>query len=379
MFLDNKIPMNDKQVFAIRYPQKPLIRRVLRVFLRYLCRIIFRVNINGRENFPDGGPLLVVGNHDAMIEAVLMAVFTPWQIEFLGHNDFPQEAITEIAHKLYGVISITRGKVDREALRKCLDLLKQGGILGIFPEGGIFREGAMRARTGVAWLSYRSKTPVLPIGFGGTHGALNEALRFKRPQISINVGTMIPAAEVPEEKSLKPYLQDFANQIMTSIDQLRPENSLSSIKDESFDLEIILKNCDGDVVSVPQDLRIKHGGSLSKFLHSPRILKIFRINLKLKIHALQNLHLQPGPSEILSATDIIINSIEEKLPYFLIYCFGPKEAEIIKNSLNECLELAEWAKINNLQIQIKPIRRYHSSRLNRDITQVKQDSFERWM
>ena len=180
-------------------------RGVLRLIGRIILPIFFRIELEGRANFPKCGPLILAGNHNAAMEGVLMAVYTPYQVEFLGSGDITQEAITEFFEALYEYIPIKRGHVDRSALQNALGVLKSGGILGIFPEGGIWEPGQMRAQSGVAWLSYRSKAPVLPIAYAGTSLALEVGLKFKRPKLSIIIGELIPAAKIPKDVPRKNY------------------------------------------------------------------------------------------------------------------------------------------------------------------------------
>lgn len=120
----------------------------MRGFLRGLGRLIlpifFKIRITGQENFPKDGPIILVGNHNAAMEGVLMVVYSPWQVEMLGAGDIPQEMITEFFEAIYQYIPIRRGHADRPALQKALDVLAQGGCWEFSPRGecGTPAEGA---------------------------------------------------------------------------------------------------------------------------------------------------------------------------------------------------------------------------------------------
>jgi 1-acyl-sn-glycerol-3-phosphate acyltransferase len=130
---------------------------------RALLPVLTRTTIRGQEHFPEGGPLLVVGNHVAAMEVVLMVVYAPWQIELLGPGDLPPPPWMHAVAGLYGYTPIRRGSADRDALRKALDVLEQGGVVGIFPGGGI-RSSAfvVRQRPGHAglgsWMPLKART-----------------------------------------------------------------------------------------------------------------------------------------------------------------------------------------------------------------------------
>src|SRR5262249_27874404 len=142
----------------------------------------------------------------------------------IGNGDIPFDPRYSWAVHMWGFIPIQRGAMDREALNVALDVLKQGGIVGIFPEGGIWESTATKSKTGVSWLSYQAGRPVHAIGFGGIDGALGAASRLKRPVVSMNIGQVIPAID-PEatDKPRKQALEDAASYIMSQVDALIPE------------------------------------------------------------------------------------------------------------------------------------------------------------
>lgn len=365
-----------------KYPRHRFIRGFLRLIARLILPIFFRIEKKGGENLPKKGPIILVGNHNAAMEAVLMSAYAPWQVEFLGAGDIPQEKIIEFFETIYKYIPIRRGHIDRQALQQALDVLDSGGFLGIFPEGGIWNPGQMQAQTGVAWLSYRSKAPVLPIGFGGTIGALDAAMKFKRPKLTIHMGQLIPAAELSQGQGRKTYFEEYANNVMAQVRDLLPEDDPAldvKIKDERFELEISAQNSAGVDITILPNLRISHPGALAKFMHRPMILKIFRVNLQLSIEALERLYEKPSPGEIISALEQILESINTRYTYLLTYRFGPKESAAMQGSLGELQALASWAEENKYSLKITPIRKFYSTEEGIEVVQTKQIIAESWM
>jgi 1-acyl-sn-glycerol-3-phosphate acyltransferase len=366
----------------ISYPRKKLIRGALRCLGKAILRILFRLEINGKENFPKSGPLIVVGNHTAVMEAVLMAICSPWQIEMLGAADIPHERISQVFSDLFGFIPVNRGHMDRPALQTALSVLGQKGVIGIFPEGGIWEPGLMRAQTGVAWLSYRGKAPVLPIGFSGTTSALEKALKFKRPNLMMNVGNSIPGLQMQSGIPRKIIFEEYSEQVMSRVRALLlPEDpSLDvKIKNECFDLNITVQDLMGIEQEIPDELGIKHAPALAKFFHRPAILKIFKINLDLPIDALQNLESEHDPVAIFNSIQVVLDYLNNENPYLLAYRFGPKTSEAMQNGLMELLTLSHWVARNGLLIEVTPIRIFFSTEQGKEITQTKQGIFEHWM
>jgi 1-acyl-sn-glycerol-3-phosphate acyltransferase len=368
--------------YTISYPRKRVARGITRALGRLVLPIAFRTHVAGRENFPQCGPLLVVGNHVAVMEAVMMAVYTPWQVEMLGAADIPHEKVTQIAIKIFGFIPVNRGHVDRPALKQALDVLKQGGVVGIFPEGGIWEPGTMRAQAGVAWLSYRARTPVLPTYFGSTPGALGAALRLKRPPLTMRVGQLVPAARLPRGEARKAYLEAYAAQVMDAVNALCPADDQEhqpEIIDERFELQVAVHEPGGKPASYPAGLDIRHSIALAKFLHRPAILKIFRKNLRLPMGALQDLENVHDAGQIAGAIQSVLDYLEHENPYLLTYRFGPKGAEAMQLGLEELLALARWAAESGLSLTDTPVRRYYAPDQDEEVVQTRQGSFERWM
>ena len=366
----------------IKYPRNWLVRAFLRVLGRIILPVFFRIKIEGKENFPKTGPVILIGNHNAAMEAVLMVIYSPWQVELIGTGDIPQEKLTEFVEAIYKYIPVRRGHVDRPALQAALGILEQGGVLGIFPEGGIWHPGQMKAQTGVAWLSYRSKAPVVPMGFGGTMGSLNDAFKLKRPQLTVNIGELIPAARKPVGQARKTYFEEYSEQAMQRVRELLPPDDPAleiKLQDERFEFEISATDSAGNPIDLPTDLQVKEGISLAKFLHRPMILKIFAVNFGLSIQALQRLDLSPTPAEIAQAAQLILNQIDAEYTYLLTYRFGPKEAEEIQTGLNRLCQIALWADKYQYHLSVVPTRKYFSVPENKEITQTVQEVAGTWM
>jgi 1-acyl-sn-glycerol-3-phosphate acyltransferase len=368
--------------YKLPYPRKRIARFLIRVFGRMILPILFRLRITGRKNFPKRGPLLVVGNHTAAMEAVLLNIYSPWQIEMLSAADTPAEWITETVANLYGVIPIHRGSYDRVALESALDVLKQSGVIGIFPEGGIWQEGKKKALPGIAWLSKHSDAPVLPIGFSDTTGVINAALKLKRPLVSMHVGDLILAASIPPDKPRKKYLQEYADLVIEEVHKLVPVDQYITepeIINEDFELEITLKDQNEADIALPVKLTKNNKKALAKFFHRPAILKIFKVNLELPVDAIQNLHLEPKPEDLYTSIQAVLTYLEEENPFLLTYRFGVKEGLVMQESLKELLQIIQWCDEMNHQITIIPTRHYFSVKENRDIIQTKQGQFKSWM
>jgi len=353
----------------------------LRLAGRFLLGLLTRTEVTGRRNLPAGGPLLVVGNHDAALEVALLISHTPWTVELLGADDVPPPPLVQILGKIHGYITLNRGHADRRALSQALSILRQGGILAIFPQGGIWDPGFRPAKRGVAWLSHRAGAPILPIGFGNTPGALDALLRLQRPRLSMSIGTLMPPVRLASGASRKEAYQEAAARVMDAVYGLIPETDRASqpqVVDEQFELRTALHDADGAPVDPPPERSIRHAAALAKFFHRPAILDILRRNLHLPVQDLQRVDEVESPARVLRALRPVLAYLENENPFLLTYRFGQAEGQAIQAGLYELSALCIWAQEAGLSLTVAPIRRYRLPGDTEDRMDSTPGQAERW-
>ncbi|MCS7171961.1 MAG: 1-acyl-sn-glycerol-3-phosphate acyltransferase [Armatimonadetes bacterium] len=159
---------------------------------RFLLWGIFGFRVAGAENCPPAGSLVVAVNHRSWLDPVVLGAALPRQATFLGAEDLLGERVSEgfvpwrgllrvIAPlvRWFGMIPVRRTEVDPgaytgSALRAALRVLRGGGVLVVFAEGGVNRTGEVLAplKAGTVLLSARARAPILPAWIFGTDRAL---------------------------------------------------------------------------------------------------------------------------------------------------------------------------------------------------------------
>lgn len=157
--------------------------------IRYLLRWLrwwVRLEVRGLENLPASGPILVVSNHDAWLDPLVMLESMMWrgrQLRFLAKAslwDFrPFAWILDGA----GQIPIRRGESDSAAIEASVAALDRGEAIGIFPEGTLSRGEELRARRGVARLALAC--PEAPVVLVAVEGGTDLKRFPKRPRVKI--------------------------------------------------------------------------------------------------------------------------------------------------------------------------------------------------
>ncbi len=348
---------------SIKYPRRVFVRRSLTTLGRALLSLLSKVEVIGKEKLPNKGPIILAGNHVAVLEAVMMAVYTPGIVEFIGNGDIPFDPNYAFITNAYGLIPVNRGNLDRKGLHMGLDVLKQEGILGIFPEGGIWDPAQMQAQIGAAWFSYRAQAPILPIGFGGIKGGLQKAFSLQRPRLVMNVGEIIPPVTlIADESSLKANLAYAANRIMAEINALIPEEDLEALRrhvDETFELQIKVHSRESSL-PLPDDFQVQHGSAYARFLYNPTMMDVLARNLGLPIRPIKHVDKCFDLTPVLNAWKAILDYLAINPGYFT-YRFGMEDGMAVKQALLELTKLGQWAHASNFALTLRPIRRYQNA------------------
>lgn len=366
---------------SIKYPRNLTVRKSFQIIGKILIKILTKTEITGMDHYPKSGRLIVVGNHTGVLETVLMTSFAPRPIEYMGSNDIPHEPLLAFFMNAYKYIPVFRGNVSKNSMKAGLAVLNQEGVIGIFPEGGIWEPAIRKAQPGVAWLSHHGNAPVLPVGFSSTAGLMKDALALKKPFLKMNIGKLLPPVQIQSGKPRKFLYEKSAQAIMDAVWDLLPKNDLENHQEfinEKFNLEIKVNDKDGNIISLPDSIDIRNGEAFVKFLYRSTLINNFRDNLKLYIEPLKTLDKNPTPQEISKSTSQILNYLKYDNPYYFTYRYGQKEGKKISNGIQQVYDLAHWAAIHNFQLTLIPIRTYTSAKSNEEITEFKPTELRKW-
>jgi 1-acyl-sn-glycerol-3-phosphate acyltransferase len=192
---------------------------------RPLLTICFSWRIEGRENVPLTGPLILVANHVHVLDPILLVFSLPRWITFVAKEELFHSLFLRFWLRWAGSLPLQRGGKVREkqrileSARKALD---EGSILGMFPEGGRSVDGKLRkGRPGSAVIASRTGVSLLPIGIAGTDKIHGISWLWKRPRIVVNIGRpfKLPLAS---DKISKSQMQLLTTQLMGEIAALLP-------------------------------------------------------------------------------------------------------------------------------------------------------------
>jgi len=202
-----------------------MLRASIHAIIGFLFRLLSRLDVKGLENIPATGAAILVANHLGRLDSpLLFCLVERSDVTSLVAEKYQNNLLLRpLVNALQG-IWINRERADFGALRRALEHLESGGMLGVAPEGTRSKSGAlMAAKTGAAYLADRAGVGVLPVGIWGSETAVAKLLRLQRPPIHVRFGRLfqLPPLERGEREA---GLKRNTDEIMCQIAALLPEN-----------------------------------------------------------------------------------------------------------------------------------------------------------
>jgi len=166
-------------------------RRFLRFLLKYIgFTLLAKIDqVEGLENVPKKGSGILLINHIALIDPIVVIHLLERNIVPLAKQEVYSYPVVGIFPKMWGVVPIKRDEMDRRALQQIIAILQSGEMVLVAPEGT--RHPAMQiGRVGIGYLACRTGSPIIPVAIDGTPGfpVLRTSKRWKEPGAHIQFG-----------------------------------------------------------------------------------------------------------------------------------------------------------------------------------------------
>jgi 1-acyl-sn-glycerol-3-phosphate acyltransferase len=166
------------------------------------CRTWCRMKVEGREHVPADGVFILAPTHRSILDTPISSGSNTRRMRFMGADKWWSNKWFGRVLTACGGFPVSRGTADREALRRCIELLEEGEPLVIFPEGE--RKSGPIVHPlfdGPAYIAAKTGAPIIPVGIGGSERAMPKGAKFIYPKkVHVVIGPPIPAPTGENQK-----------------------------------------------------------------------------------------------------------------------------------------------------------------------------------
>jgi 1-acyl-sn-glycerol-3-phosphate acyltransferase len=180
------------------------------------CRLVYRLHVEAVDNVPHCGPVILAPTHFSAMDHWFVGLLLGRPVRFMAKSQLFRGPFLEFILPHGGAFPVRRGQRDEEAIVTAETILRTGGVLVMYPEGGRSRSGRLgdSARPGIGRLALETGSPVVPVAIHGSEGARNwRRLRF--PAVTVTYGE--PLRFEPEAEPSRERQQQVADQIFDAL------------------------------------------------------------------------------------------------------------------------------------------------------------------
>lgn len=186
-----------------------------------ICRIFGRWKVIGRENVPKTGGVLLCGNHVSYIDPPALGARCGRAVHFMAKEPLFR-GILGVLIRSVGAFPVRQHTADRAALKKAIDLLKAGEVVGMFPEGtrNFNPDELLPAQPGVGMIVLGAGVPVIPVALINTHKLLRpHSVLPHFTRVKVVYGPPVPLDDLRDQHG-REAVEEVGKRIMAAIGEL---------------------------------------------------------------------------------------------------------------------------------------------------------------
>jgi 1-acyl-sn-glycerol-3-phosphate acyltransferase len=198
---------------------------ILKAILTPVLRLFYKVRVEGSDVVPRQGPVILAANHRSFLDSIFLPLVIRRRVTFVAKAEYFDDPKTAWFFRAVGQIPIRRegGSAAEGALIAATEVLENGGVFAIYPEGTRTRDGYLhRGHTGVARLALATGAPIVPVGLVGTDECQPTDKKLPRlfRTVWIRFGPPLPAAHYGDRADERLVLRQVTDELMFEIREL---------------------------------------------------------------------------------------------------------------------------------------------------------------
>jgi 1-acyl-sn-glycerol-3-phosphate acyltransferase len=199
------------------------VQDLMRLLMLPLSMLLYRASAKDCGRMPGSGPAIIAPNHFSAMDHFFCGIYLRRRVRFMAKSQLFRGVLAGVL-KHAGAFPVRRGKRDEQAIETALAILRAGGVIVIYPEGGRSRTRQIgeRARPGVGRLALESGAPVVPVAIDGSNRVRGWS-RLRFPRVRVVYGS--PLRYTPIFNCSREQQQAVANDVLAQVRALHKEIS----------------------------------------------------------------------------------------------------------------------------------------------------------
>jgi 1-acyl-sn-glycerol-3-phosphate acyltransferase len=192
---------------------------------RILFPLTCRYRVRGREHVPPTGGVVLASNHTNILDGPVLFAASPRRATFMVKSEMFGAGFLGWALRRLGQLPVNRGSADRHALQTAIGTLREGGVVGVFPEGTRGAGDVDEVQHGIAYLALRAGCPIVPVVIEGTSALLAGGRPHWRRPVTVvfgepfQVGT--PGARDRSRRSIAAAADEIRDRLASHVSNVR--------------------------------------------------------------------------------------------------------------------------------------------------------------
>jgi len=191
-------------------------------FFRLMFRILGGFRSVGAENMPSSGGVILAPNHVSYADPPAVGCGIRRQVHYMAKEELFRVPILGRLIRIVGAFPVRRGSADRAALKKAVELLNEGKVICIFPEGTRSTNGQLQEpELGIGLVALKSRAPVVPAAIIGTEKVLGPHARLPRKHpVKVVYGAPMTFPDLYNSRHDRDALEEVGRRVMKAIADL---------------------------------------------------------------------------------------------------------------------------------------------------------------
>lgn len=154
--------------------------KFVKVIYTILLKILFRPEVIGKENIPEAGPIIFAGNHIHAVDPTMVMSCTNRIVHYMAKEEL-FKGLHGILFRKIGLIKVYRNKSNPQAVIEAENILKNGGTIGIFPEGtrNKSKEELLKFRHGTVRIAKNANVKIVPFAIKGKYKLFRKSVKIE--------------------------------------------------------------------------------------------------------------------------------------------------------------------------------------------------------